>query len=61
MDLWHLLIQFVFRVTFGVALFMGITPARFVTSGFYRVHLWVLMGISSIPVVGLPHSNWRIN
>ena len=46
MDLWHLLIQFVFRVTFGVALSMGITPARFVTSGFYRVHLWVLMGIN---------------
>lgn len=47
MDLWHLLIQFVFRVTFGVALSMGITPARYVTSGFYRVHLWVLMGLNT--------------
>ncbi len=47
MDLWHLLIQFVFRVTFGVALSMAITPARYVTSGFYRVHLWVLMGINT--------------
>jgi len=46
-DLWHLLIQFVFRVTFGVALSMGITPARYVTSGFYRVHLWVLMGLNT--------------
>ena len=47
MDLWHLLIQFVFRVTFGVALSMAVTPARYVTSGFYRVHLWVLMGINT--------------
>ena len=47
MDLWHLLIQFVFRVTFGVALSMGITPARYVTSGFYRVHMWVLMGLNT--------------
>ncbi len=47
MDLWHLLIQFVFRVTFGVALAMGLTSARLVTCGFYRVHLWVLMGINT--------------
>jgi hypothetical protein len=47
MDLWYLLVQFVFRVTFGVALSMGITPARYVTSGFYRVHLWVLMGLNT--------------
>jgi len=46
-DLWHLLIQFIFRVTFGVALSMAITPARYVTSGFYRVHLWVLMGFNT--------------
>jgi hypothetical protein len=42
------LIQFVFRVTFGVALAMGITPARAVSSGFYRVHLWVLMGVNTL-------------
>jgi hypothetical protein len=47
MDLWHLLIQFMFRVTFGVALAMGVTPSRYVTSGFYRVHLWVLMGVNT--------------
>jgi hypothetical protein len=43
-----LLIQFVFRVTFGVALAMGITPSRWVSSGFYRVHLWVLMGLNTL-------------
>jgi hypothetical protein len=44
----HLLIQFIFRVTFGVALAMGVTPARFVSSGFFRVHLWVLMGFNTL-------------
>jgi len=53
MDLWHLLIQFVFRLTFGVALSMGITPARYVTSGFYRVHLWVLMGINTFAALAI--------
>jgi hypothetical protein len=43
-----LLIQFVFRVTFGVALAMGLTPSQRVTSGFYRVHLWVLMGLNTL-------------
>ena len=42
--LWQILLQFIFRITFGVALAMAITPSRLVTSGFYRVHLWVLMG-----------------
>ncbi|MBP90602.1 MAG: hypothetical protein CMJ64_28485 [Planctomycetaceae bacterium] len=47
MELWQLLIQFVFRLTFGVALAMGVTPAKHVTSGFYRVHLWVLLGLNT--------------
>lgn len=42
--LWQILLQFIFSITFGVALAMTITPSRLVTSGFYRVHLWVLMG-----------------
>ena len=42
--LWQILLQFIFRATFGVALAMTITSPRLVTSGFYRVHLWVLMG-----------------
>ncbi len=44
--LWQILLQFILRMTFGVALAMTITPSRLVTSGFYRVHLWVLMGIN---------------
>ena len=45
--MWQLLIQFIFRLTFGIALAMGVTPARWVTSGFYRVHLWILMGLNT--------------
>lgn len=53
MSLLPLLIQFVFRVTFGVALAMSVTPPRWVSSGFYRVHLWVLMGLNTLAVLSL--------
>ena len=45
--MWQLLIQFIFRLTFGIALAMGVTPARWVKSGFYRVNLWILMGLNT--------------
>lgn len=48
MSILALLIQFVFRVTWGVAFAMAITPSRLVTTGFYRVHLWVLMGFNTL-------------
>ena len=48
MSILVLLIQFVFRVTFGVAFAMAVTPSRHVSSGFYRVHLWVLMGLNTL-------------
>ena len=43
--LWDILIQFVFRLSFGIAVAMAVTPASLVTSGFYRVHLWVILGL----------------
>lgn len=46
-DISRVLLQFIFRVTFGVALSMAITPPRLVTSGYYRVHLWVLLGLNT--------------
>jgi hypothetical protein len=46
--LTHLLVQFIFRLTLGLALAMGLTNARLVTSGYYRVHLWVLMGLNTL-------------
>jgi hypothetical protein len=45
--LWHILLQFVFRLSLGVALAMALTPPRWVTAGFYRVHLWVVLGLNT--------------
>jgi hypothetical protein len=44
----QLLVEFLFRLTFGVATAMALTPARWVTSGFFRVHLWVLLGVQTL-------------
>jgi hypothetical protein len=41
-----LLIEFAFRLGFGLALAMSLTPAARVTSGFFRNHLYVLLGIN---------------
>jgi hypothetical protein len=49
----QVLIQFVFRLTFGVAIAMGVTPSQHVSSGFYRVHLWVLMGLNTFAALAV--------
>lgn len=49
----QVLVQFVFRLSFGMALAMAATPARLVTSGFYRVHLWVLMGLNTFAALAI--------
>ena len=41
-----ILIQFVLRVSFGLALAMAVTPPKQVTSGYYRNHLYVLLGLN---------------
>lgn len=51
--IWLVLVQFIFRLTFGVALSMGVTPSSLVTSGFYRVHLWVLMGMNTFAAMAV--------
>lgn len=43
-----LLVQFVLRLSFGLAVAMTLTPSRLVSSGFYRVHLWVLLGLCTL-------------
>jgi hypothetical protein len=40
------LTQFIFRLGFGLALAMACTSPRLVVSGFFRVHLWVLLGLN---------------
>src|SRR5437660_845195 len=32
---------------------MALTPSRLVTSGFFRVHLWVLMGLQTLAALAL--------
>lgn len=43
----QVLVQFVFRLSCGLAISMGVTSSRLVTSGYFRVHLWVLMGANT--------------
>ena len=43
-----LLTQFIFRLSFGLALAMALTPSRWVTSGYYRVHSYVLLGLNAL-------------
>jgi hypothetical protein len=45
--LWRILIQFLFRMSFGLSLAMFATSSKHVTSGFFRVHLWVLLGLNT--------------
>jgi hypothetical protein len=41
-----LLTQFLFRASFGLALSMALTSPRQVTSGYFRNHLYVLLGLN---------------
>lgn len=52
-SLGAVLVDFLFRLTFGVAIAMGLTSSRWVTSGFFRVHLWVLMGLQTFAALVL--------
>jgi hypothetical protein len=49
----QILVEFLFRLTFGIAAAMALTSAREVTSGFFRVHLWVLMGLQTLAALAL--------
>ncbi len=43
-----LLVQFLLRLTFGLALGMLITSSKLVTSGYFRNHLYVTLGLASL-------------
>jgi hypothetical protein len=49
----QILVEFLFRLTLGIAAAMGLTPSRDVTSGFFRVHLWVLMGLQTLAALAV--------
>ena len=51
--IWQILIEFLFRLTCGIAVSLATTSSRDVTSGFFRVHLWVLMGIQTFAALAV--------
>jgi hypothetical protein len=49
----QLLAQFLLRLAFGLAVGMAITSSRQVTSGFYRNHLYVTLGLTTLAAMVL--------
>src|SRR3954469_9730423 len=49
----QLLAQFLLRLSFGLAVGMAITSSRKVTSGFYRNHLYVTLGLTTLAAMVL--------
>lgn len=48
-----LLAQFLLRLTFGLAVGMAITSPRLVSSGFFRNHLYVTLGLTTLAALAL--------
>jgi hypothetical protein len=48
-----LLAQFLLRLAFGLAVGMGITPSRQVSSGYFRNHLYVTLGLNTLAALAL--------
>jgi hypothetical protein len=49
----HILAQFLLRLAFGLAVGMAITSSRQVTSGFFRNHLYVTLGLTTLAAIVL--------
>jgi hypothetical protein len=63
--LWPTLTDFLLRLSCGLAVAMLLTPAKWVNGGFFRVHLWVLMGLgtfASLAIYSQPaaYGSWSI-
>jgi hypothetical protein len=43
-----ILVQFLLRLSFGLAVGMAVTPSRLVSSGYYRNHLYVTLGFATL-------------
>jgi hypothetical protein len=62
----QLLADFLFRLTFGIAAAMTGISSKDVSSGFFRVHLWVLLGLQTLAALctassqQLPHSEGSV-
>ncbi len=56
-----ILTQFIFRLSFGMALGMALTSAKQVTSGYYRNHLYVLLGLNVLAAMVAITSDQRFD
>src|SRR5436853_523788 len=43
-----ILVQFLLRLSFGMTVGMAVTPSRLVSSGYYRNHLYVTLGLATL-------------
>ncbi len=50
-----LLAQFLLRLAFGLAVGMAITSSRQVSSGYFRNHLYVTLGLATLAALALAH------
>ncbi len=55
-----ILFQFVMRLAFGLAVVMSITSPHQVTSGFFRNHLYVTLGLCSLAALVAYHVGWPV-
>jgi hypothetical protein len=59
-----LLTQFLLRLTFGLAVGMAVTSPRLVTSGYFRNHLYVTLGLATLAAVvsyaAVPEAFWYV-
>ncbi|HEX3601476.1 MAG TPA: hypothetical protein VHU84_15095 [Lacipirellulaceae bacterium] len=53
----EILSQFLLRLAFGLAVGMAITSSQKVFSGFYRNHLYVVLGLTTLAALVLAHAN----
>jgi hypothetical protein len=53
----HILAQFLLRLAFGLACGMGITSSQKVASGFFRNHLYVILGLTTLAALTLIESS----
>lgn len=49
----QLLAQFLFRLTFGLAVGMAVTSSRQVASGYFRNHLYVTLGLATLSALAV--------
>ena len=49
----HVLLHFVVRLAFGLSAAMALTSTSQVTAGFFRVHLWVTLGLNTFAALAV--------